>query len=355
VHSKEDLHAVTRPSTRASGGPRIPPTSRRKILIHINKHQPDLDEGRRNRGPPEKRGVEWRVTAIGDLPLNALPRTRPRPGAREECRGAVRAQGSAYHIHHPYNVLLKPAAGQQGRFGPGWRTALYQISIPSRMRPFSATVPPRVRDASGRSALGRDGQPADLNRRNRIVAAPGRGPWPCPADRSDFVAWSLLACDSHRRLREFVFARRAPWQGSVCSSLTELFAPEIHKQRLAIGRSTIRGSTKRALRVHSRSRVALRVRDREFGLAFTWITSDTRALQGVSFRDLAIQAGCCCVGGKMSDAIGLRTGGVAFMSADPSNDAKPNQRCVDTRHRPAVPAAMGGRRKMRTSSCIPGK
>ena len=29
------------------------------------------------------------------------------------------------------------------------------------------------------------------------------------------------------------FARRAPWQEAVCSSLTELFAPEIHKQRLA--------------------------------------------------------------------------------------------------------------------------
>ncbi len=29
------------------------------------------------------------------------------------------------------------------------------------------------------------------------------------------------------------FARRAPWQEAVCSSLTELFAPEIHKERLA--------------------------------------------------------------------------------------------------------------------------
>ncbi len=28
------------------------------------------------------------------------------------------------------------------------------------------------------------------------------------------------------------FARRAPWQEAACSSLTELFAPEIHKKRL---------------------------------------------------------------------------------------------------------------------------
>jgi len=30
----------------------------------------------------------------------------------------------------------------------------------------------------------------------------------------------------------FDFAKQAPWQEAVCSSLTELFAPEIHKQRL---------------------------------------------------------------------------------------------------------------------------
>jgi pyrroloquinoline-quinone synthase len=29
------------------------------------------------------------------------------------------------------------------------------------------------------------------------------------------------------------FARRAPWQEAVCASLTELFAPEIHNERLA--------------------------------------------------------------------------------------------------------------------------
>ena len=29
------------------------------------------------------------------------------------------------------------------------------------------------------------------------------------------------------------FARRVPWQEAVCSSLTELFAPEVHQQRLA--------------------------------------------------------------------------------------------------------------------------
>jgi len=29
------------------------------------------------------------------------------------------------------------------------------------------------------------------------------------------------------------FARQQPWQEAVCASLTELFAPQIHRQRLA--------------------------------------------------------------------------------------------------------------------------
>jgi pyrroloquinoline-quinone synthase len=31
----------------------------------------------------------------------------------------------------------------------------------------------------------------------------------------------------------FNFARRAPWQEAVCSSLTEMLAPQIHRDRLA--------------------------------------------------------------------------------------------------------------------------
>jgi pyrroloquinoline-quinone synthase len=42
------------------------------------------------------------------------------------------------------------------------------------------------------------------------------------------------------------FARQRPWQEAVCSSLTELFAPKIHKERLANWPSTIRGSNRPA-------------------------------------------------------------------------------------------------------------
>jgi pyrroloquinoline-quinone synthase len=74
------------------------------------------------------------------------------------------------------------------------------------------------------------------------------------------------------------FARRAPWQEAVCSSLTELFAPEIHQQRLANWPSTIPGSKPDGLD-YFRQRVSRRERDVEQGLASRWSHFTTRALQ----------------------------------------------------------------------------
>jgi pyrroloquinoline-quinone synthase len=84
------------------------------------------------------------------------------------------------------------------------------------------------------------------------------------------------------------FARRAPWPEAVCSSLTELFAPEIHKQRLAgwpdyypwIDRSGLH---------YFQSRVSLARRDVEYGLAVTLQRFRTReqqerALQILQFK-----------------------------------------------------------------------
>ena len=100
------------------------------------------------------------------------------------------------------------------------------------------------------------------------------------------------------------FARRAPWPEAVCSSLTELFAPEIHKQRLAgwpdyypwIDRSGLH---------YFQSRVSLARRDVEFGLAvtlerFTTREQQERALQILQFKlDVLWQ---------MNDAMALRYG-----------------------------------------------
>ena len=74
------------------------------------------------------------------------------------------------------------------------------------------------------------------------------------------------------------FARRAPWQEAVCSSLTEMFAPEIHKQRLAGWPEHYPWIESTGLQ-YFRNRVSQARRDVEQGLALTLDHFDTRALQ----------------------------------------------------------------------------
>jgi pyrroloquinoline-quinone synthase len=74
------------------------------------------------------------------------------------------------------------------------------------------------------------------------------------------------------------FARRAPWPDAVCASLTELFAPEIHKQRLATWPQHYPWIDAAGLK-YFQSRVSLARRDVEFGLATTLARFCTRAEQ----------------------------------------------------------------------------
>jgi pyrroloquinoline-quinone synthase len=64
------------------------------------------------------------------------------------------------------------------------------------------------------------------------------------------------------------FARRAPWQEAVCSSLTEMFAPEIHRERLAGWPTQYPWVAADGLQ-YFRSRIPLATRDVEHGLAVT--------------------------------------------------------------------------------------
>lgn len=74
------------------------------------------------------------------------------------------------------------------------------------------------------------------------------------------------------------FARRAPWQEAVCSSLTELFAGDIHKQRLANWPEHYPWIESGGLQ-YFRSRVSQARRDVEQGLALTLEHFTTRSQQ----------------------------------------------------------------------------
>ena len=154
------------------------------------------------------------------------------PWSREEFEAQLRERGKAYHIHHPFNVMLNTgkATPEQIR---GWvaNRYYYQIAIPIKDAAILSNCPDR-----------------ELRRQwvQRILDHDGYGD-----DAGGIEAWRQLGNAVGLTLEELVdlrhvipgvrfavdayvnFARRVPWQEAVCASLTELFAPKIHMERLA--------------------------------------------------------------------------------------------------------------------------
>jgi pyrroloquinoline-quinone synthase len=100
------------------------------------------------------------------------------------------------------------------------------------------------------------------------------------------------------------FARRAPWPEAVCASLTELFAPEIHRQRLA-GWPQHYPWIDQAGLAYFQSRVSLARRDVEFGLAVTLERFATRAAQERALEVLQFKLDVLW---QMNDAMALAYG-----------------------------------------------
>jgi pyrroloquinoline-quinone synthase len=233
--------------------------------------------------------------------VNAALRTPGTPWSRDEFEAQLRNQGSAYHIHHPYNVLLNTggATPEQIRAWVANRF-YYQISIPIKDAAILANCPDRmVRRNWVQRILDHDGHgddPGGIESWLRLAEAVGLAR-PSVEDLSLVLPGVRFAVDAYVN-----FARRAPWQEAVCSSLTELFAPEIHKQRLANWPEHYPWIDPAGLH-YFQSRVSLARRDVEFGLAFTLEHFDTRPLQERALEILKFKLDVLW---QMSDAMALR-------------------------------------------------
>ncbi|GAC1526594.1 MAG: pyrroloquinoline-quinone synthase PqqC [Ramlibacter sp.] len=209
----------------------------------------------------------------------APPRVAPDTPAwtRTEFEAQLRAKGSRYHIHHPFNRMLNAghATPQQVR---GWvaNRFYYQIAIPVKDAAVLSNCPDReVRRGWVQRILDHDGHGGDaggIEAWLRLAMATG-----LERDEVTDLRYVLpavrFAVDAY-----ITFARRAPWQEAVCSSLTEMFAPEIHKQRLAGWPEHYPWIDLGGLH-YFRSRVSQARRDVEQGLAVTLDHFTTRAQQ----------------------------------------------------------------------------
>lgn len=198
-----------------------------------------------------------------------------------EFEAQLRAKGAAYHIHHPFNVRMN-AGGCTADEIRCWvaNRFYYQICIPRKDAAILANMPDRAhRRLWVERILDHDGY-GDYEG----SAAGGIEAWTqlgqaVGLSRDDL--WSLqgvapavrFACDAYVN-----FAAKAPWQEAVCSSLTEMFAPQIHKDRLVTWPIHYPWIEAKGL-TYFRSRIPLASRDVEHGLAVTLSHFNTRQTQ----------------------------------------------------------------------------
>ena len=199
------------------------------------------------------------------------------PWNREEFKSQLMAQEIHYHIHHPFNLKMN-----SGQLNPeqirGWvaNRFYYQINIPQKDGAILANCPDRetrrkwilrIHDHDGWEDNA--GGIEAWVRLGEAVGIPRNELW----SLRHVVPGVRFAVDAYVN-----FARQSPWQEGVCSSLTEMFAPKIHKERLANWPSLYPWIEAQGLQ-YFRSRISLAERDVVHGLQVTLEHFTTRAQQ----------------------------------------------------------------------------
>jgi len=154
-----------------------------------------------------------------------------RPWSRKEFEAQLRAKGRGYHILHPFHIAMNSGKCTKEQV-QGWvyNRFYYQISIPVKDAAVLSNMPDREQRREWVKRIldhdGTRGEEGGIEAWLRLGEA-------CGLKRKDIASLEYVLPGVRFAADAYVnFARRAPWQEAVCSSLTELFAPEIHRKRL---------------------------------------------------------------------------------------------------------------------------
>lgn len=153
------------------------------------------------------------------------------PMSREAFAAALHAKGAYYHTAHPYHVAM-----YQGQCTPeqirGWvaNRFYYQINIPIKDAAIMSNCDdPQIRRHWVQRILDHDGvsgEEGGIEAWLQLGEAVG-------LTREEILSQEHVLPGVRFAVDAYVnFARRARWQEAASSSLTELFAPTIHKNRL---------------------------------------------------------------------------------------------------------------------------
>jgi pyrroloquinoline-quinone synthase len=175
--------------------------------------------------------TEWRSNSnFRDHPIDAYEqRLAWSPSEFEE---KLREKVAHYHTRHPFHKAMIDGRLNKNQI-QGWvaNRFYYQLTIPKKDAAIIANSSCRdFRRQWIRRIIDQDGteiQEGGLEGWLRLGEA-------CGLSRDEMLslkhvqAGTRFACDAYLN-----FAKQAPWQEAVCSSLTELFAPNAHKERIA--------------------------------------------------------------------------------------------------------------------------
>ena len=189
------------------------------------------------------------------------------PWSRVDFEKMLRSKGSAYHIHHPFHVAMYDGHCSVDQIR-GWvaNRYYYQINIPIKDAAVLANCNhSSVRGQWVQRILDHDGHNGDaggIEAWSQLAEAVG-------LSREEVISEQHVLPAVRFAVDAYVnFARRASWQQAACSSLTEMFAPEIHRSRLKSWPQHYPWINNQGLD-YFRKRLGQARRDVEHGLAIT--------------------------------------------------------------------------------------
>ena len=154
------------------------------------------------------------------------------PWSREEFEKKLREKGKGYHIYHPFNVMMYEGKLSQAQLQL-WvaNRFYYQIGIPQKDAAIMSNCPDReIRRGWILRITDHDGVDqvhGGIEAWIKLGEAVG-------LTEEDVTSLKYVSPGVKFAVDAYInFARQRPWQEAICSSLTELFAPHIHQQRIS--------------------------------------------------------------------------------------------------------------------------
>lgn len=193
----------------------------------------------------------------------------------------LRDMGKMYHIHHPFHVRMYEGKCTKEEI-QGWvaNRFYYQCMIP-------------IKDAaimSNCDSLGDRRKWIDRINDHDSVGG-GIEAWlelgeAVGLDKEDLISHRYVLPSVKFAVDAYInFAKQRPWKEAAMSSLTEMFAPEIHQQRLSTWPQNYPWINQNGLR-YFQKRLSEARRDVQHGLAITLEEFNTRELQEKAFTIL---------------------------------------------------------------------